>query len=287
MGFKHADPGAKRVVETVTPRLDPEHDPDDGEVEKEDDVGDVAVGKSDRDDGGAAGDGPVGRDVEPLPPDHDAGQLAPVKMGHRVDVTRIVKALLPRNRCFVGGAGIVLSCHECLDNSITRITPSIQSNAQRCPMPALLSDILDPKLVVLDLREQTAAEAILEIVERLRDHGLVEDFYKLADAVMEREGRTSTNTGEGVAFPHARTDLVDRLVLGIGRSKNGIPFGFSSEPVHLIFLVGVPQRMVTDYLVCLGALARVVKDKGRRDALMAVTTGEEFVELMREASLQL
>ena len=154
-------------------------------------------------------------------------------------------------------------------------------------MPALLSDILDPKLVVLDLREQTAAEAILEIVERLRDHGLVEDFYKLADAVMEREGRTSTNTGEGVAFPHARTDLVDRLVLGIGRSKKGIPFGFSSEPVHLIFLVGVPQRMVTDYLVCLGALARVVKDKGRRDALMAVTTGEEFVELMREASLQL
>jgi len=154
-------------------------------------------------------------------------------------------------------------------------------------MPALLSDILDPKLVVLDLREQTAAEAILEIVERLRDHGLVEDFYKLADAVMEREGRTSTNTGEGVAFPHARTDLVDRLVLGIGRSKNGIPFGFSSEPVHLIFLVGVPQRMVTDYLVCLGALARVVKDKARREALMAVTTGEEFVELMREASLQL
>ena len=67
-------------------------------------------------------------------------------------------------------------------------------------MSALLSEILDPKLVVLELREQTAAEAILEIVERLRDAGLVQDFYKLADAVMEREGRSSTNTGEGVAF---------------------------------------------------------------------------------------
>src|ERR1041384_6544098 len=122
-------------------------------------------------------------------------------------------------------------------------------------MAARLSEILDPKLVVLELREQTAAEAILEIVERLRDHGLVQDFYKLADAVMEREGRTSTNTGEGVAFPHARTDLVDRLVLGIGRSKEGIPFGFSSEPVHLIFLVGVPQRRVTVSLVALGSLA--------------------------------
>ena len=154
-------------------------------------------------------------------------------------------------------------------------------------MSALLSEILDPSLVVLELREQTAAEAILEIVERLRDNGLVHDFYRLADAVMEREGKTSTNTGDGVAFPHARTDLVDRLVLGIGRSKAGIPFGYSSELVHLIFLVGVPQRMVTDYLVCLGALARVVNEKARREALMAAETAEEFVELMREGSLAL
>ena len=122
-------------------------------------------------------------------------------------------------------------------------------------------------------------------MERLRDQGFVEDFYKLADAVMEREGRTSTNTGEGVAFPHARTDLVDQLVLGIGRSTAGIPFGYASELVHLIFLVGVPQRMVTNYLVCVGALARVVKDKRSRDALMAATTAEEFVDLLRSSSL--
>src|SRR5437016_10384190 len=153
-------------------------------------------------------------------------------------------------------------------------------------MSALLSEILDPKLVVLELREQTAAEAILEIVERLRDNGLVHDFYKLADAVMEREGRASTNTGEAVAFPHARTDLVDRLVLGIGRSKAGIPFGYSSDLVHMIFLVGVPQRMVTDYLVCVGGLARVVKNKQRRNALMAATSAEEFVQLIREGSLE-
>jgi len=152
-------------------------------------------------------------------------------------------------------------------------------------MPALLSEILDPKLVVLELREQTTAEAILEIVERLRDNGLVQDFYKLADAIMEREGKTSTNTGEGVAFPHARTDLVDRLVLGIGRSSAGIPFGYSSELVHLIFLVGVPQRMVTDYLVCLGALARAVKDKSRRDELMAATTAEDFIGQIRAETL--
>jgi mannitol/fructose-specific phosphotransferase system IIA component (Ntr-type) len=148
-------------------------------------------------------------------------------------------------------------------------------------MSALLSEILYPKLVVLELREGTAAEAILEIAELLRDHGHVHDYYKFADAVMEREGRSSTNTGEGVAFPHARTDLVERIALGIGRSAAGIRFGASKELVHLIFLFAVPKQMVTDYLVCVGAVARVVKDKAKRDALMAAATAEEFVEQLR------
>ena len=125
-------------------------------------------------------------------------------------------------------------------------------------MSALLTEILDPRQVVLELREATAAEAILEIVELLRKTGQVKDYFKLADAVMEREGRTSTNTGDGVAFPHARTSLVDRIVLGVGRTTPGIRFGQARELVHLIFLIAVPERMVTDYLVCVGALARVV-----------------------------
>jgi len=152
-------------------------------------------------------------------------------------------------------------------------------------MSAMLSEILDPKLVVLELREGTAAEAILEIAELLRDQGHVQDYYKFADAVMEREGRSSTNTGEGVAFPHARTDLVQRIILGIGRSAAGIRFGPAKELVHLIFLVGVPKQMVTDYLVCVGAIARVVKDKAKRDALIATTSAEEFVELLRAGAL--
>jgi mannitol/fructose-specific phosphotransferase system IIA component (Ntr-type) len=152
-------------------------------------------------------------------------------------------------------------------------------------MSALLSEILDPNLVVLEVREGTAAEAILEIAERLRNHGHVQDFYKFADAVMEREGRSSTNTGEGVAFPHARTDLVEHIALGIGRSAAGIRFGPAKELVHLIFLFGVPKQMVTDYLVCVGAVARVVKNKAKRDALMAAATAEDFVEQLREGAL--
>lgn len=154
-------------------------------------------------------------------------------------------------------------------------------------MALLFHDLFRPEQVVLDLRATMQNDALIEIVERLRAANRVQDFYALADAVMERESRSSTNTGEGVAFPHARTDLVDELVLGIGRSKAGVKFSGPQAPVHLIFLVGVPQRMVTDYLVCVGTIARIVKPKERRDALMNAASAEELAEILRAGALLL
>ena len=141
--------------------------------------------------------------------------------------------------------------------------------------------------MLLDLQATTEAEAILEIVKMLRKRGRVTEFYEFASAVMEREGRSSTNTGDGVAFPHARTDLVPEIVLGIGRSQKGIRFGESQVPVQLIFLVGVPQRMVTDYLVCVGTIARLVRPAAAREALLEAETPEALVQLLRTGALQL
>ena len=198
---------------------------------------------------------PVRRDVEPLPPDHDAAEFAAIKVRHRVDVARIVKALCSEMVASSVSAGNVFSCHECLDDSITYLDASIQTILLliQCHVSGCLMSCFDPKQVALELRATNQAEAILEIVELLRANGKVEEYYKFSDAVMEREGRSSTNTGDGVAFPHARTDLVEKMVLGIGRSQKGVRFGEAKEPVHLIFLVGVPKRMVNDYLVCVGA----------------------------------
>ena len=154
-------------------------------------------------------------------------------------------------------------------------------------MAPLFHELFHPTQVALDLRSTTQNEAILEIVELLRASEQVAKYYEFADEVMQREGRSSTNTGDGVAFPHARTDLVDEIVLGMGRSKAGVRFGHSESLVHLIFLVGVPQRLVTDYLVCVGTIARIVKPKERREALMEATMPEQFADILRTGALLL
>jgi mannitol/fructose-specific phosphotransferase system IIA component (Ntr-type) len=146
-------------------------------------------------------------------------------------------------------------------------------------MPAFqLTDLFSEKHLVLDLHGTTAGEAIWEIVERLRESGEVSQAEKFYELVMEREEKSSTVANGGVAFPHARTDLVEEIVLGIGRSKTGINFAGRADLVDLIFLIGVPQQMVNDYLICVGALARLLKSDTRREALVEATTPAEFLE---------
>ena len=148
----------------------------------------------------------------------------------------------------------------------------------------LLDALLDPKHVVLELRGSTAGEAVWEIVQLLHDSGELRGAKEFFEAVMAREGKSSTMANGGVAYPHARTDLVDQLVLGIGRSRKGVSFGGSEGLVHLIFVIAVPQQMVNDYLICVGALARSLSHEGTREALLEAATPAEFLDRLRGAS---
>ncbi len=146
---------------------------------------------------------------------------------------------------------------------------------------------LDPERVILELSAETRDAAVREIVATMRRGEKVRDPEKFVAQVLAREQTMSTLIGNRVAFPHARTDLVSEIVLGIGRSAAGVDYGAGGERANLIFLVGVPIRMVTDYLVCVGALARLTKDEKTRAALMNAARREAFVEIVREGALLL
>ncbi len=47
---------------------------------------------------------------------------------------------------------------------------------------------------------------------------------------------------------------MQEIIFAVGRSEEGVVFGAEGERVHLLFVIAVPQRMVNDYLVCVGAL---------------------------------
>jgi mannitol/fructose-specific phosphotransferase system IIA component (Ntr-type) len=79
--------------------------------------------------------------------------------------------------------------------------------------------------------------------------------------------------------------LVDEIVLGIGRSRAGISFGGNAVRARLIFVIAVPERLVNDYLVCVGTLARLVKDDAIRARLLRAQTPREFFDALSAETL--
>jgi mannitol/fructose-specific phosphotransferase system IIA component (Ntr-type) len=146
-----------------------------------------------------------------------------------------------------------------------------------------LTELLDERHVTLQLRARKAPTAFREIVQPLAGTGKIDNPQKFLEQVLAREAKIPTPVQYGVAFPHARTELVDQIVIGIGRSHAGIPFA-DGHRAQLIFVIGVPQQLINDYLICVGTLARIVADEVTRTALLQAETPGDFVNAL-QASL--
>ncbi len=147
-------------------------------------------------------------------------------------------------------------------------------------MAIALADLLDEKQVILRLRSRKPTNAVREIIQLLAANGKIDDADEFLEQVLAREQVHPSAVENGVVFPHARTDLVDQIILGIGRSRAGIPFGKNGQRARLIFVIGVPQQLVNDYLICVGTLARLVRDDAIHSTLLGAETAREFLDAL-------
>ena len=155
-------------------------------------------------------------------------------------------------------------------------------------MPIPLADLLTEQQVILRLSSRKSANAIREIVDVLASDISGRKIAKpevFLEQVLAREQTHPSIVENGVVFPHARTDLVDEIVIGVGRSRAGIRFGENQQRANLIFVIGVPERLLSDYLVCVGTIARLAKDDAIRSRLLNVETAREFVDALTADTL--
>ena len=147
-------------------------------------------------------------------------------------------------------------------------------------MAIALTDLLDEKQVILGLRSRKVPNALREITDLLAQNRKIDNPEAFLEKVLAREQAHPSVVEKSAVFPHARTDLVDEIVVGIGRSRAGIRFGDNGVRAHLIFVIGVPERLANDYLICVGTLVRLVRDDATRSALLRAQTPREFVDTL-------
>lgn len=148
-------------------------------------------------------------------------------------------------------------------------------------------EILRPSDVALELRARDKATAVEEVLTEVRGDARVLHWEKLRTAVLERDAPALAVDGRGICIAHGRTDAVDELVVAVGRSPGGMAFPEIVEPVHLVFVAGIPSAMDSEYLRIVGAIVRVCRDRAMFDELMATTEREAFVERLAAATERL
>lgn len=147
----------------------------------------------------------------------------------------------------------------------------------------------------MKLRELFTAEAVdLDIEGDSKDEILKEligllDLDEKSEAILfktlkRRENLGSTGIGKGIAIPHCRSLVVNRLRLAYGRKPAGVDFkAIDGEPVHNFFLIVAPPLEVSNqYLPVLGKIAQFAKDPAVPEKLQEIDEPDEFLELLEE-----
>lgn len=120
---------------------------------------------------------------------------------------------------------------------------------------------------------------LLQLEPRARD--------VLLTLLRKREALGSTGIGSGVAIPHARSLVVDRLRVAFGRKAAGLEFGaVDGQPVRFVFLIVAPPLEVSNqYLPVLGRIAQFCRNAENLARLEALQEPSELLDALEAADI--
>jgi nitrogen PTS system EIIA component len=148
-----------------------------------------------------------------------------------------------------------------------------------------LREFFSEDVVKLDLEGSTKDEVLKELISVLgldeKSEGIL---YKM---LKRRENLGSTGIGRGIAIPHCRSLVVNRLRVAFGRKPDGLDFrAIDEQPVHNVFLIVAPPLEVSNqYLPVLGKIAQFSKEPDVAARLQEIGSAGEFLALLEEKGI--
>ncbi|MDD4932132.1 MAG: PTS sugar transporter subunit IIA [Methylacidiphilaceae bacterium] len=143
-----------------------------------------------------------------------------------------------------------------------------------------LAELIKPERVSLNLGARTWIDAIREVAELLRGAPEIDDFSAFLEELLAGQSSGQLWFDSEVGFPHVRSVQVRNLVLAAGRSVEGVVIQEGQPPVKFVFVIGVPKQFHTEYLIAVGALARIVHEAPSRSRLLRAKDTADFVSLI-------
>jgi nitrogen PTS system EIIA component len=146
----------------------------------------------------------------------------------------------------------------------------------------VLREFFEPTAIALPLQTAVPGEVLPALVALLR---LEErESAALVRILRRREELGSTGVGRGIAIPHGRSLVVNRVRLAYAYSPEGVPWrAMDDQLVHHFFLIVAPPIEVSNqYLPILGKIATFAKEPDVPERLSRLANPEEFFKLLDE-----
>ncbi len=145
-----------------------------------------------------------------------------------------------------------------------------------------ISDLITEDNIEIAAELSDKDEAIERLIRLQRDSGGIRDMDSFRHAVNERENQGSTAMSGRIAIPYARCHDLASPRITVVTVKDGVPFNAPDKrPVRLIFLIA-GDKDTDEHLMLRTRLQRLLLDTDFTARLIASSSKEEFIALIKE-----
>ena len=143
-----------------------------------------------------------------------------------------------------------------------------------------LSALLSKTLFVPAIGAADKPGVLAALADAAVSGGAVEPARRddVLQALLDREEKMSTGMQYGVAIPHAKTEVVDRLVTMIAISRDGVPFEtLDGEPAQIFIATLSPPADANSHIRFLALVTRQLNNRRVREKVLEAKTKDDLV----------
>lgn len=145
-----------------------------------------------------------------------------------------------------------------------------------------LKEVLDKRVIDLNMKATNKKEAIRELSEKLKEAGYIGNVDEFISDIYVRESEGVTGIGNYVAIPHGKSDSVTQVGIAIGKLDHEIEWEtLDDKGVKLIFLFAVSNdhEYARNHMLLLAEIARKLGNDEAIEQLLASKTVDELISV--------
>jgi len=146
-----------------------------------------------------------------------------------------------------------------------------------------LQDVLSPESILIDWSPDSKDGAIIDLVNKLAEADMLLDKKLVIEDVFAREESLSTGLEDGIAYPHARSEAVDSVVMAFGIVKDGLDFGLRDGSLAVFIpLMVSPSDGGSPHIYFMAEIVKKLENHEIRTRLMDAETPEEVYNILTQ-----